>query len=322
MVDKKYQVVGFGALNWDDIRKVDKIVCPGGETSGIVLSGSPGGSAANTIVGLSRLGVDTAFVGAIGNDEIGRHIVNSLENESVEPMIVIKEGHTGNCTILVDKKGERCIFVFPEVNDTISIRDIPESTLKAIKEAEYFYSSTFACTNSYESLETQFKLSRIARKFVFSPGTLYTDPGSEVVQKKKEIIQALLDNTEILFLNQEEIKMLTGHGKYSIASEKLMEDYENIGVIAITLGENGCFVKTRMDEIKVPAYRPEIIQDTVGAGDSFAAGFMYGLKNGLSSKTCGELGNYVASKVIGKTGAREGLPSHNDPHIKKLLSQT
>ncbi|VVB90229.1 putative sugar kinase [uncultured archaeon] len=320
MMDKKYQVVGFGALNWDDIREVNEIVRPGGETSGEVLLASPGGSAANTIVGLSRLGVSTAFVGAIGNDEIGKRIVNDLEKEKVEQMIVSKKGYTGNCTVLVDNKGERSIYVFPEVNDTISIKDIPESTIKVIKEVGYFYSATFAC-RSYESLETQLKLSKIAQKFVFSPGTLYTNPDSKVVQEKNEVIDALLDNTDILFLNHEEIKMRTGQSEYSRASKKLMETYDNIGTIAVTLGENGCFVKTRTDEIKIPAYKAEIIKDTVGAGDSFAAGFMYGLIKGKSPKTCGEIGNYVANKVIGKAGAREGLPSHDDAHIEKLLSQ-
>jgi ribokinase len=236
-------------------------------------------------------------------------------------MILVKKGHTGNCIILVDRKGERCIYVFPEVNDTISIREIPDSTIKTIKEAGFFYSSTFACTNSYESLKTQLELSKITQRFVLSPGTLYTDPESVVVRNKNEVILALLDNADILFLNQKEIKMLTGQNEYPKASKQLMEDFGNMDIIAVTLGDKGCFVRTRSHEITVPACRAEKILDTVGAGDSFAAGFMFGLINGKNPKTCGEIGNYVASKVIGKTGAREGLPSRHDPVIQKLLSR-
>lgn len=317
----KYQVVGFGALNWDDIRQVDEIVGPGGESSGTVLKGSPGGSAANTTVGLSRLGGDTAFVGAVGNDETGRHIIETLENESVEPLVVVKEGHTGNCTILVDRKGERSIFVFPEVNDTISLKEMPGSTLKAIEEADYFYSSTFACTRSFESLMTQLELSKRVKRFVFSPGTLYTDPGSIVVRNKKEVINALFENTDILFLNHEEIRMLTGQNNCSSAAKKLMEEHRKISTIAVTIGEKGCYVAADGDEVTVPSFRPEKIMDTVGAGDSFAAGFMFGLINGKNPKTCGEIGNYVASKVIGKTGARDGLPSLNDPRIREFMQR-
>ncbi|NOQ37922.1 hypothetical protein GQ472_03455, partial [archaeon] len=147
---EKYDVVGFGALNWDDNRQVSEILLPGRETSGNVLDGSPGGSAANTIVGLSRLGIDTAFAGTVGNDETGAELIRNLVDEDVKPLVNVDSGHSGNCLILIDSEGERTIYVFAEVNDTISIDEVSAETLDIIRNAEYFFSSSFACQDHYD----------------------------------------------------------------------------------------------------------------------------------------------------------------------------
>ncbi|MEA2004463.1 MAG: carbohydrate kinase family protein [archaeon] len=304
---EKYDVVGYGALNWDDNRQVSEIVLPGRETSGKVLDGSPGGSAANTIAGLSRLGIDTAFVGAVGNDEIGAELIKDLRDEGIKPLVKVEYGHSGNCLILVDSDGERIIYVFPEVNDTISIDEVPIETIDIIRNAEYLFSATFACQNSYESLMTQLELARAAEKFCFSPGNLYTNPEGMIRIEKGSIVEGMMYETDVLFLNEDEIKMLTGES-YIPASKTLMDHYGNMEIIAVTLGERGCLVRTKDEKIEIAPEMSKSIQDTTGVGDAFAAGFMYGLLKGEMPETCGTYGNHVAGRCIEKTGAREGLP--------------
>lgn len=320
-MDEKYDVVGYGALNWDDIRQVDEIVLPGGETSGTIQPGDSGGSAANTVAGLSRLGLkNTAFIGAVGNDDMARYLVNDLEKENMTPLVLEKDDKSGTCLVLVDPKGERAIYVFPEVNDQISFNDINKEKKETIKSADYLYTATFACKKSYESLETQFELAKMAERHAFSPGTLYTE--GRILQEKREIIDGLLDNTEILFLNNKEIKNLTGLGTFKIAASQLIENYSNLDIVAVTLGENGCFLNTKNEGILVPAYETKNIGlDTTGAGDSFAAGVLYGIINGKPLETCGQIGNYVASQVIQHTGARKGLPTGDALKIQKLLAR-
>ncbi len=304
---KKYYVVGYGALNWDDNRAVPKIPLPGQETSGKILEGTPGGSAANTIFGLSKLDVSTAFVGAVGNDGLGTELIKSLEDEGVKSLVNVKDGHSGQCIVLLDNEGERGICVFPEVNDRISIDELSAETLDIIRNAEYFFSSSFACENYYDSLMTQLELARTAKKFCFSPGNLYTNPEGKIRLEQGNIIEDLIHETDILFLNKDEIGMLTGEESYISSSRTLMDNYD-IDIIAVTLGREGCLVRTRDDVVDMCAYKPSVIKDTTGVGDAFAAGFMYGLVKGSEPGLCGKMGNYVASRCIEKTGARDGLP--------------
>ncbi len=303
---KRFQVVGFGALNWDDNRKVNEILLPGMEDSGIILHGSPGGSAANTVAGLSRLGVKTAFLGAVGKDEYGKRLIDDLKSEKIKPLVLTKNGSSGVCLIISNNMGERSIYVFPEVNDSISFGDVFPYT-GAVEEAEYFHTATFACVNSFKSLETQLKLACKSRNLVFSPGNIYSNPEGMVRKKKDKVIQKLLGRTNVLFLNDDESRMLTGENDYAVASKILIEEY-GMNIVALTLGNKGCYIRTRAKGIKVSSFKPRRIADTTGAGDAFAAGFLFGLVNGKKSETCGKIGNYLACRCIEEAGARKGLP--------------
>ena len=110
-------VVGFGALNLDKIYLVDKI--PKADEEGFVrdLQLFPGGSAANTIVGLARLGIKTAYIGKVGSDEEGRILLTDLRNEGVDTSCIIKaQGRSGTALIFVDEGGNRAILVDPGIN--------------------------------------------------------------------------------------------------------------------------------------------------------------------------------------------------------------
>ncbi|MCK5474076.1 MAG: carbohydrate kinase family protein [Candidatus Aenigmarchaeota archaeon] len=325
MANEKYEVVGYGALNLDKIFETKGPVNPDGETSARFLEEVPGGSAANTIAGLSRLGVKTAFIGAVGTDDNGKYLFEDIINEGVTQLIKKKDGISGTCDIYTLKGStDRSIVLKPEVNDEISIDDIPDSTIDAIKNAKYFFSATFACSFEYDSLETQLELTKIAQenntKTILSSGALYSNP--ETLRKEKgDILEELLGRTDILFLNEDELKMLTAIESYAEASNDLIEKY-GIETIAVTRGKNGCYIKTKDEEIEIKPHYVETIKDSIGAGDSFASGVLYGLINGKTLEICGEIGNYIASNVIQHTGAREGLPTGEDPSIQKLLTQT
>lgn len=306
MKDFRTRIVGFGALNWDDNRKVCEIVSPGKETMGKIMNGSPGGSAANTIIGLSRLGVKSSMIGAVGNDPYGRKIIDNLYNEGVYCLIVEKEGPTGNCIILSDMKGERSIYVFPGVNDTICCGDISKVAIKEIKSADYFHMSSFASLESPKSLRTGLKLAKKSKKLSFSPGNIYSDPESYARKKYGTEIEELFKEADVLLLNEDEARMLTGE-EFTKAAEEITRLYDP-KIISITLGKRGCYVKTRKDSFKISAYKPSRISDTTGAGDAFAAGFLYGLLKEKPPETCGKIGNYVASKCVEEIGSIKGLP--------------
>ncbi len=254
-----------------------------------------GGSAANTIVALARLGKRVGFIGNVGNDEEGKEMLRDFEKEKVDTTGIKKiNDKTGLALCFVDSSGERALYVYPGANNFLSI---DEERLNYAKKAEILHLSSFV---GGASIEEQKKLVEEIKdvKISFAPGELYASKGLEFVKE-------LLSESYVVFLNKREIKLLTGKN-YEEGAEELLR----IGakVIAITLGEKGCYIASKKEKIKVKAFPTEVI-DTTGAGDAFAAGFLLGLLEGKDLYECGKIGNKVASLCISKVGAREGLPS-------------
>ncbi len=132
----------------------------------------------------------------------------------------------------------------------------------------------------------------------FSPGDLY-------VKKGPGRLSQLVKRSSVLFLNESEAEGLTGEG-YREGAETLLD--KGAGIVAVTLGSRGCFVAGSEGCYDVPAYKVPVV-DTTGAGDAFAAGFLYTLIRGGSLFEAGRNGNKVASLCIRKVGARTGLPT-------------
>lgn len=291
-------VIGVGALNLDKLYIVEKIARGGEEIPIISLKESPGGSAANTIAALARLGVIVGFIGKIGSDREGELILKDLEKEGVDIRGIAKsKGRTGIILGFVDSSGERALYVYPGVNDELRIN---ESNLNYAKQADFLHLSSFVGERSYQAQkELLEKLSSV--KISFSPGMLYT-------RKCLKDLKQIIEKSFVIFLNEEEIGLITGNEYRKGASMML-----DIGakLVVVTLAHKGCFVAASNESHEIKAYPTKVI-DTTGAGDAFAAGFLYGLLLKKNLKTCGKIGNKMASLCIGKVGARDGLPYKKD----------
>lgn len=296
-------VIGFGALNLDRIIYVDKIPSPGSESILKAIESYPGGSSANTIAALSKLQVDSGFVGKIGSDPEGSLLIESMIYHGVDAKgIKLSEGKSGMCVILVDNNGERSMMADPGVNDWIEQRDIDISYFEKAKLLHMCY---FVCRESQKSFETQKKLAREIKskgiKVSFDPGNLYAKRGLAEI---KDIVK----NSDIMLLNEEEIKMLTSLD-YKEGARKLLEMGPEY--VAIKLGRNGCFVSSKNEEHNIPAFNVKVL-DTTGAGDAFNSGFLFGILKQKSLEECGKIGNAVASFCVQNNGARDGLPTKEE----------
>ncbi len=293
-------IVGFGALNLDKIYKVDKI--PGRDEEGFVksLEMHPGGSAANTIVGLARLGIKTGFIGKIGSDEEGRILLSDFEEEGVDTSAIIKSsGRSGTAMIFVDDEGHRAILVDPGVNDTIRFEEI---NLEAVEKAKLIHLTSFICKNGIESFESQKRITKATKAEIsFDPGMIY-------IEKGLKELETIINNSAIFLPNRNEIESLMNLDFHDAAREIISMGCK---VVAIKMGEKGCYVTNGKEEHEIQAF-PSKAVDTTGAGDAFNAGFLYGYVKGFSLKDCGKLGNWVASKNIQKVGARTGLPREEE----------
>ncbi len=291
------EVVGLGALNIDKVYKVERIANPGEEVFIIDEHISPGGSAANTIYALAKFGVKSGFIGIVGNDYYSNLIIEEFKKVGVDTSKIKRvNGKCGEVICLVDKSGERCLYVNPGVNNLLEIND---DDIEYINKAKILHMSSFVSNKQLE--EKKRILKRIRAKISFAPGHVYVEKGL------KEIYD-ILERTHILFLNKSEAEKLTGRN-YREAAKSLL----NIGpeIVVITLGSEGCYVLTEKEEFYSPAFNVKPV-DTTGAGDAFAAGFLFGIIKGYDLKTSARIANKVASLCIQKYGAREGIPSKEE----------
>lgn len=313
------KIIGLGALNMDYIFQVE-LLSGDSEIAGSSLGHGyedsksepetcPGGSAANTIYGLARLGVYTGFIGAVGDDADGKALVNDFQKIGVDTsQIKIKtRAKTGEAVCLTDKLNFRELLVSPgSANSLLAMKDI---NLDYLNEAEMLHISSFVDGKQFKVLLEIIARLESSVKISFSPGSLY-------VSKGLPTLTPILARTHILFLNDSEIRQLTGEDFASGATRCL-----DLGcrIVVVTLGKGASYknrkvtsyIRTADEEYAVEPGDKSIIStaDTIGAGDAFATGFLYGYLNGKGLEECGRLGDIVARFSISRVGARTGLPT-------------
>jgi ribokinase len=295
----RFDCIGFGALNTDHLYRVDQIARSGEERIIIDHEEHLGGSAANTIVGLSRLGHSVGYIGKLADDESGRYHLKNLADENVDTngIVQAKTGRSGSVIGFVDSTGERTLYVDPGVNDTLESKDVDYS---------YASNSRFLHITSFVG-----ELPFIAQKNLIKSLTstlISFDPGELYSQKGLLALRPILKRSFVIFPNRQELYLLTGESHELGAKELLCE---GVKIVAVKLGNDGCFVTNGKESYSVPALPTDVV-DTTGAGDAFCTGFLHGLIHGKNIQECGRLGNLVASKKISKSGARIGLPYLQD----------
>jgi len=312
------EVAGLGALNIDHIYQVERIL-DDGEAVVSESKSSPGGSAANTIYGLARLGVNTGFIGVLGDDAEGKILVQDFQKVGVDTsQIKVKpDAKTGSVLCLSDKLGRRSLYVSPEANNLLTIDDL---NLTYINRASLLHLSSFADDGQFRILLELINGLDLSTRISFAPGALYANKGLKV-------LDPILDRTYVLFINRDEIKQLTGKDVIA-GTETCLE--QGCHIVVVTLGKGtklelgkgvgyrtvtavGYIRDARNEYIIEPRGQNMVAEvDTTGAGDAFATGFLYGLLKGKGLSECGLLGDIVARLSTSKIGAREGLPTRNE----------
>jgi ribokinase len=298
---KRFDVIGFGALNVDKLYKVNKIAGP--EEEGFIkgFEEACGGSAANTVVGLARLGCKVGFIGKVANDREGKMLMEDFRREGVNTKGIIRAdaGRSGTVMGFVDERGERALYVDPGVNDTISFKEID---MGYACQAKFIHLTSFVGKMSFETQKRLVENLPEDVKVSLDPGELYARKGIKA-------LNPILKRTVVFMPNSRELTLLTGIEDHVKGAEKMLE--LGVKIVAVKLGGKGCYVTDRRESHHVEAFKVQIV-DTTGAGDAFCAGFLYGLLNNKSLKECAKLGNFVASRCIMKMGARTGLPRLED----------
>jgi ribokinase len=260
---------------------------------------APGGSAANTAVGLARLGIKTGFIGKVSDNREGKLLLNDFkrQNVDVDGIIVSKEGRSGVAIGYVDTKGDRALYIDPGVNDSLELKEID---LKYAGNTAFLHLTSFIGEKPFKAQKELVRGLRDVR-ISFDPGELYARKGLTV-------LKLMIERSFVMLPSENELKLLTGK-KYDEGSKILMK--KGVSIVAVKLGERGCYVTDGKESYLVEPYKVKVV-DTTGAGDAFCAGFLYGLIKNKDLYECGRLGNFVASRCIEKVSAREGLPRLSD----------
>ena len=253
-----------------------------------------GGSVTNSIVGISQLGDKTGFIGKISDDEFGIKYEDGLKKENVNYFYTKKreELPTGTCLILVTPDYERTMCTFLGTAAKINENDVDVS---AIKDSEIIFLEGYLWDEGDPKKAFDRAINN-ANKVAMSLSDQFC-----VDRHKPHFLNLVKNKLDIIFSNEQEITSLIEAKKFEEVinfSKKLNK------LIIITRGEKGAVAINGDEIIESNVIKDLKIVDLTGAGDLFAAGFLHGYINKLSTKECLELGTKMSSKVIQQIGAR------------------
>ena len=253
-----------------------------------------GGSVANSIVGLSQLGNDVGFIGKINNDSLGIKYEQGLLREDVKYLYKKKNEvlPTGTCLILITPDSERTMCTFLGTAGKIDEGDVDN---QIIKNSEIIFLEGYLWDEGGPKKAFNKAISS-AQKVAMSLSDLFC-----VERHKKDFLDLVKNKLDIIFANEQEILSLIGVNSFD---EVISFSKEIKKTIVITRGSKGA-VSISNNEITECSARTNLdIIDLTGAGDLFAAGYLHGYINNLTSEDCLIKGTDLSAQIIQKIGAR------------------
>jgi sugar/nucleoside kinase (ribokinase family) len=258
-----------------------------------------GGSAANTIVGLANFGARAAYIGKVRDDQIGKLYSHDISAAGVAfETSAAKDGPATGCSyILVTPDGERTMNTYLGAAQDLSPADIDEAEIAASRIV-YLEGYLWDPKNAKEAFVKAATIAHQAGRQV----ALTLSDSFCVDRYRDEFLDLMRKRTvDLVFANEAELHSLYQTSDFDGALQQLRSDAK-LGIV--TRSEKGCVVASKDGVTSAPAFPIEKLVDTTGAGDLFAAGFLFGLVRGASHEMCGRLGALAAAEVIQHIGAR------------------
>ncbi|WP_445491459.1 adenosine kinase [Rhodopseudomonas sp. RCAM05734] len=317
MTSAKYDVLGIGNAIFDVLVQTDESflaaheMTKGGmalidEARALAIYGAmgpatemSGGSAANTIVGIASLGARAAYVGKVKDDQIGKLYSHDIRAAGVSFTTPAATGGpaTGCSYILVTPDGERTMNTYLGAAQDLTPDDIAPAEIAA-SAMVYLEGYLWDPKSAKEAFLKASKIAHGANRQV----ALTLSDAFCVSRYRDEFLQPMRDGTvDLIFANESELHALYETADTDTALGQLRKD---VALGVVTRSEKGCMIASKSGVVEVPAFPIDKLVDTTGAGDLFAAGFLFGLARGLDHKVCGRLAALAAAEVIQHIGAR------------------
>jgi sugar/nucleoside kinase (ribokinase family) len=254
-----------------------------------------GGSCANTMATIAQLGGSPAYSGKIGNDDIGEKYEQSLQNAGVSVHLGKAPGRTGNSQILITPDAARTMNTFLGNCQLFSADDVQ---LKTIESCDILYFTGYLWDTPSQKEAVKVALNH-AKQFNKRIAMSLSD--SFCVNRHMDDFKDLLKNyVDMVFCNEDELNAIAGEEDWK---QSLQVIGEWVDEIILTLGAEGAVIQKADTLINIPAFEVTAV-DTTGAGDSFAAGYLYGITHQYTEEAAGKLASYIASRIVSQVGPR------------------
>jgi sugar/nucleoside kinase (ribokinase family) len=245
------------------------------------------------------LGADTGFIGSIGRDDTGDFFENDMKKAGVNTLLIRRDSVTGTAVALVTRDTERTFATHLGAAVELSEDDF-EPVL--FEDYDILYLEGYLITD-FKVIDTACRIARENKMLIALDLSSY-NVVEGFLDQFKEIIEKYVD---ILFANEQEAKAFTGR-----EPEKALTMLSELSeIVILKVGAEGSWVKSKDELIKISAFPVQCI-DTTGAGDLYAAGFLYGFSHGMNLEKCGILGSLMAGRVIEIVGARMDKEKFNE----------
>lgn len=272
-----------------------------------------GGTSANTAVALRRLGVETSFLGSIGEDQYGRFIKKDFADENIDTaqLIIEPELNTVGVFAFIDDTGERYLWGWPRVDQAFKVIDKNKVDFDMVRDACWVHSSGMSLvydTSARHTITDIFKAAYEAGIPTSFDLNLRVDNGNLDPAYKAAVLEIMKYCSYVLGSAEEEFYYLGENGNWMDNARSFVTKERTI---IARMGRDGSLGLSDQEQVEAPAYPVEVV-DTVGAGDVYNAGFIAAKLQGCSLGECLKMGNAVAAYTVNQKGAR------NCPHKDEL----
>ena len=274
------------------------------EVAGLPHSLSIGGSANNTIRAMARLGSEVGFIGKVGHDNTGDRFEQALNNLGIEGKIFRGDKPSGKCISLVSPDGERTMLTHLGAAAEMHAEDI---TAKLFEGFDCLYIEGYL-VQEHSLIETAIRTAKECGLQVAIDLASFN-----VVEANLEFLRGIVAKyIDIVFANEDEARVFSGEEEPINALQYISEMCD---LVIVKIGTKGALIKHKGEVIHIGIMAAAKRVDTTGAGDFYAAGFMYGLCEGLSLRQCGTIGAITAGKVIEVVGPTLGEEAWSDIEV-------
>lgn len=267
-----------------------------------------GGSVANAIKGLSKLGVDTGYIGKIGEDEFGDFFRNEMKDNGITPHLFKGEQGTGTAICMISDDSERTFATYLGAAIELTSSDL---SIELFNGSTHLFLEGYMVQN-HELVTRSLELAREAGLKIAIDLASFN-----IVEENIDFLKnSVKEFVDIVFANEDEAKVFTGK-ESPVDAVAVLSEF--CGTAIVKTGSKGSLIiDENRNEYKIDPFKVTSV-DTTGAGDFYAAGFLFGQSRGLSLDKCGKIGSLLASKVVEVIGAK--IPDSNWKSIRNEIKK-